>query len=135
GGFAYEANNNAGQLKSNFNVILNDNEMSIAPNVGSIASYLALLRSKPLYNTAREKVKDVLGRIPFGGAVGRAISTSEAATLRFWSRDYKAGVIFEEMGFRYIGPIDGHDYDTLVDVLSNARKVHGPVLVHVHTVK
>ncbi len=135
GGLAYEAINNAGQLKSNLIVILNDNEMSIAPNVGSIASYLGVLRSKPLYNTAREKVKDVLGRMPFGGAVGRAITTGEVATMRFWSPEHKAGVIFEEMGFRYIGPIDGHDYDTLVDVLSNARRVKGPVLVHVHTVK
>jgi 1-deoxy-D-xylulose-5-phosphate synthase len=135
GGLAYEAINNAGHLKSNLIVILNDNEMSIAPNVGSIASYLAVLRSKPLYNTARDKVKDVLGRIPFGGAVGRAITTGEVATMRFWSPEHKTGVIFEEMGFRYIGPIDGHDYDTLVDVLSNARKVKGPVLVHVHTVK
>ena len=135
GGLAYEAINNAGQLNSNFIVILNDNEMSIAPNVGAIASYLAVLRSKPFYNTAREKVKNVLGRIPFGGTVGRAITTGEVATMRFWSPENKAGVIFEEMGFRYLGPIDGHDYETLVDVISNARKVKGPVLLHVKTVK
>ncbi len=135
GGLAYEAINNAGQLKSNFIVILNDNEMSIAPNVGAIARYLGVLRSKPLYNTAREKVKHVLGRIPFGGTVGRAITTSEVATMRFWQPENKAGVIFEEMGFRYLGPIDGHDYQTLVDVISNARRVKGPVLLHVKTVK
>ena len=135
GGLAYEAINNAGQLKSNFIVILNDNEMSIAPNVGAIAQYLGVLRSKPLYNTAREKVKNVLGRIPFGGTVGRAITTSEVATMRFWQAENKAGVIFEEMGFRYLGPIDGHDYQTLVDVISNARKIKGPVLLHVKTVK
>ena len=135
GGLAYEAINNAGQLKTNFIVILNDNEMSIAPNVGSIASYLSALRSKPLYTETRERVKNVLGRIPFGGAVGRAITTGEMATMRFWSPEHKTGVIFEEMGFRYIGPIDGHDYDTLVDVISNARRVKGPVLLHVHTVK
>ena len=135
GGLAYEAINNAGELKSNFIVILNDNEMSIAPNVGSIAKYLAVLRSKPMYNTARETVKSVLGRLPFGGTVGRAITTGEVATMRFWSPENKAGVIFEEMGFRYLGPIDGHDYQTLVDVISNARKVKGPVLLHVKTVK
>jgi 1-deoxy-D-xylulose-5-phosphate synthase len=135
GGLAYEAINNAGELKTNFIVILNDNEMSIAPNVGSIASYLAVLRSKPLYNNARATVKNVLDRIPFGGTVGRAITTGEQATMRFWSPEHKTGVIFEEMGFRYIGVIDGHDYDTLVDVISNARKVRGPVLVHVRTVK
>jgi 1-deoxy-D-xylulose-5-phosphate synthase len=135
GGLAYEAINNAGELDTNFIVILNDNEMSIAPNVGSIASYLAVLRSKPLYNTARATVKTMLEHIPFGGAVGRAITTGEQATMRFWAPEHKTGVIFEEMGFRYIGPIDGHDYDTLVDVLSNARKVKGPVLLHVRTVK
>lgn len=135
GGLAFEAINNAGQLKTNFIVILNDNEMSIAPNVGSIASYLAVLRSKPIYTAAREKVKDVLDRLPFGGTVGRAITTGEVATMRFWSPEHKTGVIFEEMGFRYIGPIDGHDYDTLIDVLSNARRVKGPVLLHVRTVK
>ena len=135
GGLAFEAINNAGELKSNFIVILNDNEMSIAPNVGSIASYLAVLRSKPIYTAAREKVKDVLGRLPFGETVGRAITTGEVATMRFWAPEHKTGVIFEEMGFRYIGPIDGHDYDTLVDVLSNARKVKGPVLLHIRTVK
>ncbi|MGH7684645.1 MAG: 1-deoxy-D-xylulose-5-phosphate synthase, partial [Vulcanimicrobiaceae bacterium] len=135
GGLAYEAINNAGQLNTNFIVILNDNEMSIAPNVGAISRYLGVLRSKPMYNTAREKVKNVLGRIPFGGTVGRAITTSEVATMRFWQAENKAGVIFEEMGFRYLGPVDGHDYQTLVDVLSNARKVKGPVLLHVKTVK
>jgi 1-deoxy-D-xylulose-5-phosphate synthase len=135
GGLAYEAINNAGQLKTNFIVILNDNEMSIAPNVGSIASYLAVLRSKPLYTATRERVKSVLRHVPFGGTVGRAITTGEFATMRFWSPEHKAGVIFEEMGFHYIGPIDGHDYDTLVDVVSNARRVKGPVLLHVHTVK
>ena len=135
GGLAFEAINNAGGLNSNFIVILNDNEMSIAPNVGSMASYLSVLRSKPLYTAARQRVKDVLGKIPFGGTVGRAITTGEVATMRFWSPEHKTGVIFEEMGFRYFGPIDGHDYDTLIDVLSNARRVKGPVLLHVRTVK
>jgi 1-deoxy-D-xylulose-5-phosphate synthase len=135
GGLAYEAINNAGQLKSNFIVILNDNEMSIAPNVGSIASYLSVLRSKPWSTTARAMASDVLGHIPFGGAARKALSSAEVAALRFVSPDHKATVIFEEMGFRYIGPIDGHDYETLVDVISNARKIHGPVLLHVRTTK
>jgi 1-deoxy-D-xylulose-5-phosphate synthase len=135
GGLAYEALNNAGELKSNFIVILNDNAMSIAPNVGSIASHLGVLRSKPLFNFARTKTKDILGAIPFGDRALKALSTAEVATMRFWSPDEKAAVIFEEMGFRYLGPIDGHDYDTLCDVISNARKIQGPVLLHVRTVK
>jgi 1-deoxy-D-xylulose-5-phosphate synthase len=135
GGLAYEALNNAGQLKSNFIVILNDNEMSIAPNVGAMDRYLGTLRSKPLFNAAREKAKDLLGLMPFGDTARKALSTAEEAGMRFLSSEPKAAVIFEELGFRYVGPIDGHDYDALVDVISNARKINGPVLLHVKTVK
>jgi 1-deoxy-D-xylulose-5-phosphate synthase len=135
GGLAYEAINNAGQLKTNFIVILNDNEMSIAPNVGAIDKYLGTLRSKPLFNAAREKVKDILGHMPFGDTARKALSTAEEAGMRFVSSEPKTAVIFEEMGFRYVGPIDGHDYDTLCDVIANARKIAGPVLLHVRTVK
>jgi 1-deoxy-D-xylulose-5-phosphate synthase len=135
GGLAYEAINNAGLLKSNFIVVLNDNEMSIAPNVGSIASYLGVLRSKPLFTRGREITKGLLDHVPLGDTARRALSTAEMAAMRFVSPEHKAPVIFEEMGFRYIGPIDGHDLDTLIDVLSNARKINGPVLLHVKTVK
>jgi 1-deoxy-D-xylulose-5-phosphate synthase len=135
GGLAFEAINNAGQLKSNFIVILNDNEMSIAPNVGAMDKYLSTLRSKPFFTAAREKVKEVLGRVPFGETARKALSTAEEAGMRFTLSDPKAAVIFEEMGFRYVGPIDGHDYDTLCDVLANAAKIPGPVLLHVRTVK
>ncbi|GAC1544328.1 MAG: 1-deoxy-D-xylulose-5-phosphate synthase [Candidatus Velthaea sp.] len=135
GGLAYEAINNAGTLKSNLIVILNDNEMSIAPNVGSIASYLGVLRSKPLFTKGREIAKDVLGHVPFGGTARKALSTAEVAAMRFINPEEKTAVIFEEMGFRYLGPVDGHDFDTLVDVISNARKIPGPVLLHVRTVK
>jgi 1-deoxy-D-xylulose-5-phosphate synthase len=135
GGLAYEAINNAGTLKSNFIVILNDNEMSIAPNVGSIASYLGVLRSKPMFTRGRELTKDLLGHVPFGGTARKALSTAEVAAMRFVNPDQKAAVIFEEMGFRYLGPVDGHDFDVLVDVLSNARRIPGPVLLHVRTTK
>jgi 1-deoxy-D-xylulose-5-phosphate synthase len=135
GGLAYEAINNAGLLKTNFLVILNDNEMSIAPNVGSIAAYLGMLRSKPFFTKGREVIKEMLDHVPLGGAARRALSTAEIAGMRFTLPDHKAPVIFEEMGFRYVGPIDGHDLDTLVDVISNARKIPGPVLLHVKTVK
>jgi 1-deoxy-D-xylulose-5-phosphate synthase len=135
GGLAFEAINNAGQLKSNFIVILNDNEMSIAPNVGAMDKYLSTLRSKPFFNAARQKVKNVLEHMPFGETARKALSTAEEAGMRFALPDPKAAVIFEEMGFRYVGPIDGHDYDTLCDVLTNAAKIPGPVLLHVKTVK
>jgi 1-deoxy-D-xylulose-5-phosphate synthase len=135
GGLAYEALNNAGQMKTNFIVILNDNEMSIAPNVGAMDKYLGTLRSKPLFNAAREKAKDILGHMPFGDTARKALSTAEEAGMRFLSSEPKAAVIFEELGFRYVGPIDGHDYDALVEVISNARRINGPVLLHVKTVK
>jgi len=135
GGLAYEALNNAGQLKSNFIVILNDNEMSIAPNVGSIAAYLSVLRSKPLFNTARERTKDVLDHIPFGGTARKALSSAELGAMRFIAPAEKAAVIFEELGFRYMGPLDGHNIDTLIDALLTARSISGPVLVHVRTIK
>ena len=135
GGLAYEAINNAGLLKTNFLVILNDNEMSIAPNVGSIASYLGVLRSKPLFTKGRQMVKGMLDHVPLGDTARRALSTAEMAGMRFALHEHKTPVIFEEMGFRYVGPIDGHDLDTLIDVISNARKIPGPVLLHVKTVK
>jgi 1-deoxy-D-xylulose-5-phosphate synthase len=135
GGLAYEALNNAGQLRSNFIVILNDNEMSIAPNVGSIASYLSVLRSKPLANFAREKAKGVLDHLPFGGTAKKALETAEVAAMRFVAPAEKTAVIFEELGFRYIGPVDGHNIDAVTDALRTARRFGGPVLLHVRTVK
>ncbi len=135
GGLAYEALNNAGQLGTNFVVVLNDNEMSIAPNVGSIASYLSVLRSKPFAEFAREKAKDMLGHMPFGGAARKAIASAEFAAMRFVAPAEKTAVIFEELGFRYIGPVDGHNVDALLEAIETATHVKGPVLVHVRTIK
>ncbi len=135
GGLAYEALNNAGQLPTNFIVVLNDNEMSIAPNVGSIASYLSVLRSKPVVNFAREKAKGVLGHIPFGGTAKKALESAEFTAMRFVAPAEKAAVIFEELGFRYLGPVDGHNLDALMDALETAKCVAGPVLLHVRTIK
>ena len=135
GGLAYEALNNAGNLKSNFIVILNDNEMSIAPNVGSIASYLSVLRTKPLANFARKTGKAVLDHIPLGGAAKKAIESAEIGAMRFIAPSEKTAVIFEELGFRYMGPVDGHNFDAVVDALSTAKEFSRPVLLHVRTVK
>ena len=135
GGLAYEALNNAGQMKSNFIVILNDNEMSIAPNVGSIASYLSVLRSKPIANLARHTGKAVLDHLPLGGMAKKAFESAELGAMRFIAPSEKAAVIFEELGFRYIGPIDGHNYDALVNALNIAKSMPRAVLLHVRTVK
>lgn len=135
GGLAYEALNNAGVRRTNLIVVLNDNEMSIAPNVGSMASYLSRLRSKPFFAQARERAKEVLDVLPFGRTARKAISTAEVAALRMIAPDEKAAVIFEEMGFRYIGPIDGHDIEMLGRVFRDAKRIAGPVLIHVRTKK
>ncbi|MFY9663327.1 MAG: 1-deoxy-D-xylulose-5-phosphate synthase N-terminal domain-containing protein, partial [Candidatus Cybelea sp.] len=135
GGLAYESLNNAGALKSQFIVILNDNEMSIAPNVGSIASYLSVLRSKPFANFVRRTGKEVLKRIPLGRAAKKAIEGAEIGAMHFMGPSEKTAVIFEELGFRYIGPVDGHNYDVLVDALQTAKDIHRPVLLHVRTIK
>jgi 1-deoxy-D-xylulose-5-phosphate synthase len=135
GGLAYEALNNAGQMRTNFIVILNDNEMSIAPNVGSIASYLSVLRLKPFANFARSTGKAVLDHIPLGGMAKKAIESAEIGAMRFIAPSEKAAVIFEELGFRYMGPVDGHNYDALVDAINTAKQIPRAVLLHVRTVK
>src|SRR5579862_3205909 len=135
GGLAYEALNNAGDRRSQFMVILNDNEMSIAPNVGSISSYLSVLRSKPFANFVRRTGKEMLKRIPLGSTAKKAIEGAEIGAMHFIGPSEKTAVIFEELGFRYIGPIDGHNYDTVLDALQTAIDLDRPVLLHVRTVK
>jgi 1-deoxy-D-xylulose-5-phosphate synthase len=135
GGLAYEALNNAGQMKSNFIVILNDNEMSIAPNVGSIASYLSVLRSKPLANLARHTGRAVLDKLPLGNMAKKAFESAELGAMRFIAPSEKAAVIFEELGFRYIGPVDGHNYDAVLEALNVAKSQPRAVLLHVRTIK
>ncbi len=126
GGLAYEALNNAGALRSPFVVILNDNEMSIAPNVGSIASYLSVLRTKPFANFVRRTGKMMLKRMPLGQAAKKAIEGAEIGAMHFIGPSEKTAVIFEELGFRYIGPVDGHNYDVLVDALQTAKDFERP---------
>lgn len=127
-GMAYEAMNNAGAMKSNLIVILNDNEMSIAPPVGAMSRYLTGLVSSKPYINAREMGKKILPP-PLRGAA-KAMEES----LRIHTSD---GTLFEEMGFYYVGPIDGHDMDQLLSVLRNVRdnKTDGPILIHAITKK
>jgi 1-deoxy-D-xylulose-5-phosphate synthase len=127
-GLAYEGLNNAGHSGRDVVVILNDNEMSIAPNVGAISKYLNSIQRNPLYNRIRARIGEVLE----GHA---AINT----LVRKWEESVKSfltpGVLFEELGFRYFGPIDGHDIDSLMNTLSAVRAMTGPRLVHVLTQK
>ncbi len=130
-GMAYEAMNNAGTLKSKMIVILNDNNMSIAPPVGAMSEHLTNLVSSKPYLTARDAAKKIASLLPtpIKNAAKRAEETARAAL--------GGGTMFEEMGFYYIGPIDGHDMDHLVPLLKNVRDNHpdGPVLIHAITKK
>ena len=128
-GLAYEGLNNAGHSDLDIVVVLNDNEMSIAPNVGAMHKYLTSIQRNSLYNRVRSKVGELLENAP----------SSVQAIARKWEESVKAfltpGVLFEELGFRYFGPIDGHDIDALVDTFSSVREMGGPRLVHVITQK
>lgn len=131
-GMALEALNHAGHVGTNLLVILNDNEMSIAPNVGALASYLSRLRTDPTYGRIKADVEFLLRKIPAIG--GRVIKTIERFkdSLKYL---LVAGILFEELGFTYLGPIDGHNLPLLKQVLTSAQKVKGPVLLHVVTTK
>ena len=134
GGMAYEGLNNIGASKSKVIVILNDNGMSISPNIGGISQHLGRLRTSKGYLGAKRFIKDRIATIP---NIGQSI----ASGLADFKNDLKysmlnaGGVLFEELGFTYFGPVDGHDLESLTDVLSRARGLDEPVLVHVITKK
>jgi 1-deoxy-D-xylulose-5-phosphate synthase len=129
-GMAYEAMNNAGAMDKRLIVILNDNDMSIAPPVGAISAYLARLTSSGTYLYLRDIAKQFAERLPKSWEERAA--RAEEYTRNFWS----GGALFEELGFYYVGPIDGHNLDQLLPVLKNVRDArNGPILVHVVTQK
>lgn len=132
GGMAFEALNHAGHTKTRFIVVLNDNEMSIDENVGGLSRYLSRLRTTPGYNRAKDEVETFLNRIP---GVGKSFVKSIQKAKDSLKYFLVAGILFEELGFTYLGPIDGHDIASLKDVFKLAKKVQGPVLVHVITKK
>ncbi len=128
GGMAFEALNNAGDNKHRLLVILNDNEMSIAPNVGSMSAYLARLISGKPYTHVRDATRKVLEKLPGAYEAARRIEEHVKGMVM-------PGTLFEEMGFRYFGPIDGHDFDHLLPTLENCRELDGPILLHIVTRK
>lgn len=132
-GLAYEALNNAGHTGRDFVVVLNDNDMSIAPAVGAMNKYLTGMITNPAYNKVRNLVKEVLHRAPtsIGGAMEELAGRMEESVKHLLT----PGILFEELGFRYVGPVDGHDVDMLVDTLARVRDMKGPILVHVLTQK
>jgi len=129
-GMAYEAMNNAGHLKSRLIVVLNDNDMSIARPVGAMSAYLARLVSGPTYRRFRALGKKIAGWMP--RFIRDKIKLTEEYARGFWT----GGTLFEELGFYYVGPIDGHNFAHLLPVLKNVRDMrNGPILVHVRTQK
>lgn len=132
GGMAYEALNNASHLKSNYVIILNDNNMSISENVGGMSRYLDGIRTANVYNNLKKGVTDTLNRIP---GVGKNIVSSIRKTKNSIKQLFVPGMLFEEMGITYLGPVDGHDLKALCRTLKEAQKMNHTVLVHVLTKK
>ncbi|MBI86974.1 MAG: 1-deoxy-D-xylulose-5-phosphate synthase [Candidatus Marinimicrobia bacterium] len=132
GGLAFEGINNAGHLGKQFLVILNDNEMSISPNVGAISRYFTRLISNPLYNKVRNEFWDITGKLPVARSKTRALIKKVEESLKSL---LVPGILFDELGFRYFGPIDGHDLSELVNTLNNIKDIQNPVLLHILTKK
>lgn len=128
GGMAFEALNHAGALDANLLVILNDNDMSISPNVGALKNHLAKILSGKLYTSVKEGSKKVMSNMPSVWELARRTEEHVKGMV-------VPGTLFEELGFNYIGPIDGHDLPTLVQTLSNLKDIQGPQFLHIVTQK
>lgn len=128
GGMAFEAMNHAGSIDANLLVILNDNDMSISPNVGAMNNYLAKILSSKFYSSIREESKKALSKMPTVWELARRTEEHMKGMII-------PGTFFEELGFNYIGPIDGHDVDTLVATLENLKQISGPRFLHIVTKK
>lgn len=135
GGLAFEGLNNAGHSGRDFTVVLNDNAMSIAPNVGALARYLARLRTSEWYQHLERRTQEMLRRLPAGEIALKAADGLFKHSLTNIVAPEQTGVMFEQMGFQYIGPLDGHDLSLLVDVFRQVRQMKGPVMVHLVTQK
>ncbi len=132
GGLAYEALNNAGHTARDLLVILNDNGMSIAPNVGALAHYLTSIQTNPHLRRLRKESLDAMGRLPRVGGTARSLATRLESAIK---TALVPGGLFEALGFNYIGPVDGHDLGMLLDLLPKVLDRPGPVLLHVMTRK
>lgn len=132
GGMVFEALNNGGRSKANHIVVLNDNKMSISENVGAFAKYLAVIRSRPQYYSFKANTEKVLNKVPFGEKIVKELYKVKTDIK---NKVYEKSTFFEDLGYRYMGPIDGHNIENLCDALKSAKSVNGPVLLHVITVK
>ncbi len=132
GGMAFEALNNAGMLKKDLIVVLNDNRMSISHNVGALHRYLTQITSGKVYNHLQADVWELLGHLPRGGGKARRVARRIKESIKTL---VVPGVIFEELGFRYFGPVDGHNVEFLVQTFQQIKDLNGPILVHAITQK
>ena len=132
GGLAYEGLNNSGILNTQILVVLNDNEMSISPNVGAMSKYLTRITTNPLYNKIRNEIWNITDSLPWGKKLSKKILHKIDESLKAL---LVPGVLFNELGFRYFGPIDGHDINELVKTLNNIKNINQPVLLHIITKK
>lgn len=131
GGLAFEGLNNAGGSKKNFIVVLNDNKMSISPNVGALSKYLAFLITDPRLNKIKRDLLDFTARLPQGDRIARSWGRLENSIKAMLA----PGMFFEQLGFRYIGPLDGHEIGDLIHIFKKVKNLPGPILVHVLTKK
>lgn len=132
GGMAYEAMNNAAELKTNFIIVLNDNNMSISKNVGGMSSYLSALRTAEVYTGMKINATKALKKIP---RIGTAVVDTMRKTKSSIKQLIIPGMLFENMGLTYLGPVDGHNMRQMMKLFNEAKRVEGPVLVHVLTEK
>ncbi len=132
GGMAMEALNHAGHVGTNLLVILNDNEMSISENVGAVSKYLTRLRTDPTYSRAKAELEAALRKVP---AIGERLTKTLEKLKDSMRHLFVPGMLFEGFGFKYLGPVDGHDLPCLIRVLEDAKHLRGPVLIHLVTRK
>ena len=132
GGMAYEALNDAGNCKSNLIVILNDNGMSISKNVGGMSRYLSRIRAEPIYFKVRDDFQTLVEKIPAIGKSANKIFHRVKGSIKCL---LLPGMLFEELGFRYYGPLDGHNITQMQEVMKKAKSMKGPILIHVSTTK
>ena len=132
GGMVYEALNNGGRSKAKHIIVLNDNKMSISENVGAFAKYLAVIRSRPEYYSFKARTESVISKLPFGDKIATKIYNLKTDIK---NKLYTQSTFFEDLGYRYMGPIDGHNIENLCDAFESAKAVNGPVVLHVITVK
>jgi 1-deoxy-D-xylulose-5-phosphate synthase len=134
GGMALEAINNAGALKRDLIIVLNDNDKSISDNVGALHAYLGKLRADPHYRHLRDGVMNALGHVP-GGALAKSMANRSIRSAKEFVLPSRSGVVFEELGFTFLGPFDGHDTQQLVEVFKRAKELDGPIMIQVLTQK